>query len=97
MKMQSPTKTQTATHCFLALGNQKAGAIAGAGVSGFGQRQRPNPALNPDARTCGFGLRWRGHSRRLALRWAARFERLIASISEFFTLRKGIENDHKTK
>jgi len=31
------------------------------------------------------------------LRWAARFERLIASISEFFTLRKGIENDHKTK
>jgi hypothetical protein len=29
----------------------------------------PNPALNPDARNAGFGLRWPARSRRLALRW----------------------------
>lgn len=32
----------------------------------------PNKALNPDARTCCFGLCWRGHSRRLALRYVAK-------------------------
>jgi len=68
--MQSPAKAQTATHFILALRNQKAGVIAGAGVSGFGWRHQPNMALKRDARPAGFGLCRRRAGRPLALRSA---------------------------
>jgi hypothetical protein len=49
---------------------QKAGEISGFGICAFGWRQKPNMALNQDARNAGFGLRWPARSRLLARRWA---------------------------